>query len=318
MKISRRRFIAISAAAAFSSGSAKGAQTPFRRWSGTAMGARASLVVSGMAAAQFTQLAGLVTVEINRLEDIFSLYRAESELSRLNASGKLENPSGDFLRLLSLADPIHHKSGGIFDPTVQPLWRLLAETGGRPDRDAIARVRELIGWNRLRYGQDLVAFGKPGMALTLNGIAQGYATDRVADLLRQSGLRNVLVSIGEIAALGERQPGEPWQIGISETETGNSEETLGLSDLAIATSSPNSISFGPGANDGHILSPREGRPVSHWRRLSVIHRSAAVADGLSTAFCAMTERQLFNALNRFADTRVIAIDRDGKRVTGQS
>ncbi|MEX0347740.1 MAG: FAD:protein FMN transferase [Rhizobiaceae bacterium] len=318
MTISRRRFIAISAAVALSSGSANGAQRPFHRWSGTAMGARASLVVSGMTEAEFNRLVGHVTAEINRLENIFSLYRTESELSRLNAGGMIDNPSGDFLRLLSLADPIHRKSDGVFDPTVQPLWRLHAETGGRPQQGALARARELIGWNNVRFDRDRVAFGKPGMALTLNGIAQGYATDRVAELLRQFGLRNVLVSIGEIAALGERRPGKAWRIGISQTETGDAEETIGLSDLAVATSSPSGLSFGAGDDDGHILSPVDGRPVNHWRRISVIHRSAAMADGLSTAFCAMTERQVFTTLSRFPDTRVIAIDRDGKRVTGQS
>ncbi len=318
MTISRRRFIAISAAVAFSSGSAYGAQRSSRRWSGTAMGARASLVVSGMAKQEFTRLVGLVSSEINRLENIFSLYRADSELSRLNANGMLDKPSGDFLRLLSLADPIHRKSGGVFDPTVQPLWRLYAETGGRPEGSEIARARKLISWDNVQFGQHLIAFGKPGMALTLNGIAQGYATDRVADLLRQNGLQDVLVSIGEIAALGERQPGQPWQIGISQTETGIAEETVGLSNLAMATSSPSGMSFGAGNDDGHILSPEDGRPVSHWRRFSVIHQSAAIADGLSTAFCAMSEQNVEATLDRFADLRVIAITRDGKRVTGQS
>lgn len=318
MMISRRRFIAISAAAAFAPNAALGGQTQMQRWSGVAMGARASLATSGLTRSEFARLGGQVTAEIDRLENIFSLYRHDSELSRLNAVGTLDNPAGDFLRLLSLAGSINRATKGAFDPTIQPLWHAYARSEGSPGPDALKRARKLVGWKHVRFSESDVSFGRPGMAMTLNGIAQGYLTDRIADLLRDNGLNNVLVSIGEIMALGEREHNRKWQIGIADSEDGKPEEAVALTDLAIATSSPTGMSFGSGNKTGHIFDPHGGKPANHWRRVSVIDKSAAIADGLSTALCAMGELQIRNALKHFASARLIAIGKDGRRVTAQT
>ena len=317
MTISRRRLIAITAAATLAPHHVLASAQPMRRWAGKAMGARVSLAVSGMAEDAFAELVMVVEAEISRLEDMFSLYKPESDLARLNAAGRLDNPPADFVRLLSAADTIHHATGGAFDPTIQPLWRLYADTAGRPDRQMLAQTREATGWQHLRFGIDGVSFARPGMAMTLNGIAQGYATDQVADLLRGMGLRNVLVSVGEIMALGEREPGMPWRVGIAEKEDGRAEETIELRDRAIATSAPGAMVLGAG-DAGHILDPLDGRPAGRWQRISVTHRSAAIADGLSTAFCAMSRSGIETSLRGFPGSGLVAVNAQGERFSFQS
>ncbi len=309
MKLSRRRFIAISAAAIAAPGAAA-ASAPLMRWRGSAMGARASLTVRGLDANGFQSLCEAAASEIARMEEIFSLYRPDSAICRLNAAGRLESPPFDLVRLLSLAGSIHRSTGGAFDPTVQPLWRALA--AGADDSHA----RHLVGWKNVVVGTDAIAFAKPGMAITLNGIAQGYATDRVADLLRGRGLHNVLVSVGEIVANGVAGTDQPWRVGIAEREDGQAEENVALTDMAIATSAPAGLRM-PGGN-GHILDPASGMPASLWRRISVISRSAAVADGLSTAFCAMTALAIANALAGYPGSRVIGAASDGRRLELES
>ena len=318
MTITRRRFIAVSAAAGFVPTAALGSSGHLQHWSGVAMGARASLSIAGLTGSDFTRLVEMVTAEINRLENIFSLYRADSELSRLNASGTLEAPAIDFLRLLSHASSINRATNGAFDPTIQPLWDAYAHYSGLPDPEELARAKQLVGWKHVLFNEKRVAFDRPGMAVTLNGIAQGYATDRIADLLRSNGLVNVLVSVGEIAAVGERDPGKPWRIGISDIEDDIPNETVTLTDMAIATSSPTGMTFGPGKNSGHIFNPHQGRPMDHWQRISVISKSAAVADGLSTAFCVMCEPKIRTTLKQFANTRLIAVDQEGNKVSAGS
>ena len=79
-----------------------------------------------------------------------------------------------------------------------------------------------------------VAFRRPGMAVTLNGIAQGYITDRVADLLAQNGLEHVLVDLDELRALGPRADGTPWPVGIEDPmRPGRTVKTVELADRAM-------------------------------------------------------------------------------------
>jgi thiamine biosynthesis lipoprotein len=288
------------------------------RWSGQAMGAHASMVVNGLDRDKFDRLSAVVSAEIDRLENIFSLYRLDSDLKRLNEAGRLDDPSFEFVELLSIAGSIHRVTDGAFDPTIQPLWDLHARSGGKPPRGAIAALRSRIGWHKVDFDNREIAFASPGMALTLNGIAQGYVTDRIARLLRQHGLNDVLVSIGEIAARGTRAPGQAWRIGISETADGTPEETVSLKDQAIATSAPSGTVFDAAGTIGHILDPRSGKPTARWRRISVINPSAAVADGLSTAFCIMRETGIAQTIARVPDCRVIAMDFAGKRLTSGS
>ncbi len=307
MTISRRRFISVTAglaAAACLPGRA-GAGGRMARWSGIAMGARASLAIAGRSEAEARGLIAAAVAEIARMENLFSLYRPGSALSRLNRDGRLDHPPADLLRLLGECDTVHRQTAGHFDPTVQPVWTVMAETAGRPSAAALAAAYERTGWGHVRYTPQRIALARPGMAVTLNGIAQGYATDRVADLLRAAGLKNVLVNIGEIAALGERTPGQPWRVGIAERGDGAAEESVALSDAAIATSAPLGTVFDAAGTAGHILPMTQGAPRPAWRRITVIHRSAAMADGLSTGLCLMDEAGIGQVARRLPEARIL-------------
>ena len=165
-----------------------------------------------------------------------------------------------------IADRLHLATEGRFDPTVQPLWRALA-TGG--DADA---ARRLIGWRRVRLGTPTTLGA--GQALTLNGVAQGYATDMVTDALAAEGFADVLVNIGEFRA-GDGD----WRVGVEDPEEGLV-RTATLRSRAIATSSPAATRVG-GAP--HIFGPEGDAPI--WSTVSVEADTAAMADGLSTALC---------------------------------
>ena len=315
MTLTRRRFIAISAAATMTPLPGMASVPPVRRWTGHAMGARASLSISGLTQSAFTRITALVAEEIERLEEIFSLYRPESDLVRLNSEGQLENPPFELVHLLSMAGTIHLQTGGAFDPTIQPLWRLYAATAGMPGRHAFLQAQRLTGWGKVAFDSRRISYAVSGMAMTLNGIAQGYMTDRVADVLRGNGLTDVLVSVGEIAALGKRAADEAWHVGIAEREDATPEETIRLADRAIATSAPAAMAFDTAKAIGHIIDPRNGKTPALWRRISVIHPSAAMADGLSTAFSVMDRADIIDAVQRSEHCRLIAVDSNGSRLT---
>lgn len=296
----RRRFIAISAAMAALPALAR-AHTPAPVWTGQALGARASIRLDHPEA---EAIARRVATEIDRLEGILSLYRADSALARLNRDGHLDAPPFELLDCLGLAGGVHAASGGRFDPTVQRLWSVWAEAavaGGVPDAATLAEARAATGWDGVRLSPAAIAL-RPGMALTLNGIGQGYVADRIAALLTAEGLTDIFIDTGEFRALGG-QPGGGWPVAL------DSGPRITLADRALATSAPLGTTFDQAGRLGHILDPRTGGPVAGpWRSVSISAPDAALADALSTAACLCEgEAEVDALLARYPQARLEAL-----------
>ena len=290
----RRRFLAIAAAAAgfpLAAAGARAEAAPLHRWSGAALGAAAEIVLHDPDAAHAHRLIARCVAEIERLEDVFSLYRPDSALSRLNRDGRIAAPPLDLVALLAEARVFSEKTEGAFDATVQPLWRLHAAHFAQPGADArgpaedeIAQARALVDYRAVDIGPAEIRFARPGMAVTLNGIAQGHITDRVAALLQDAGMGDVLLDIGEVRALGRHPAGRPWRVGLrraAEPET--VARTVALADRAMATSAGIASPFEPSGRHHHLFDPATGRPAPGTGQVSVIAPRATAADALSTA-----------------------------------
>ena len=301
--LSRRRFVCITAAAAGmallpppSPSRRRTAAAPpqLRIWRGTALGADALLQIHHPDPAVAARLIKQSIAEVRRLEHVFSLFQRDSATSNLNSKGYLEDPPLDLVQLL--ADSAHYSrlTDGAFDATVQPLWRLYAEHFGKPDadpdgpsNDARAAAVALVGHDKVRLDEGSIHLGH-GMAVTLNGIAQGYITDRVAELLLESGIERALVDMGEIRALGDRASGEPWRIGLEDPAAPDRiAETIEVRDRAVATSGGYGTRFDPAGRFNHLFDPQTGFTSSRYLSVTVIAPSATTADALSTAFSLM-------------------------------
>ncbi|ABG31181.1 FAD:protein FMN transferase [Roseobacter denitrificans] len=290
---SRRRFLNIAAALPLAGMSGRAmAAAPAARWHGVALGASSQIVLSGVSDAEAAPLFAQVRDEIARLEGIFSLHQNHSDLSRLNAAGCLDHPAPELLEVLSLSRSVWQASFGAFDPSVQPLWRARA-AGGLPATRAQT-------FSDLTFSSQAVAL-RPGMALTFNGIAQGYITDRVAGLLRRAGLVDLIVDAGEQRAWGGRPGGGAWRVGIS-NPAGVILQEVSLRDRALATSSPRGTLLPDGA--GHIIDARSGKSAQHWNTISLFHESAALADALSTAACCLTAAETDAMLRHFPEAEL--------------
>jgi thiamine biosynthesis lipoprotein len=212
---------------------------------------------------------------------------------------------------LEICKAVHRQTNGLFDPTVQPLWHFYAQWfAGRPNRappSASERARLLshIGMEHLSVSSEVVALS--GAAeITLNGIAQGYITDRIAAVLRDRGWSNVLIDLGEVRALGVRPDGTPFAILVRDTG-----RVLPLANAAMATSSAASLAFSAPLGLAHILHPRTGMTPGHWLSVTVQHPSATVADALSTALFLASRDELNRIARRFPGTLVWATKEDG-------
>ncbi len=289
-KINRRRVISILAGAGalpFLGAQAQAAA----EWKGIALGAEARIILDHPDAKRLIPLA---VAEIRRLENIFSLYLPDSQLARLNQAGALDQPAFEMIELLSICARMVEQTHGAFDPTVQTLWALYAAKAGKgemPPDDQIAGALDLTGWDKVSFSSDRLTFVRPGMALTLNGIAQGYIADKVSTLLRQNGVTNVLINTGEISGLGLAPDGRNWPVRLGDQNG----QLIGLSNMCVATSSPRATTFDAQGQIGHILDPRTGRPGGKWQQVSVVTRYAAEADALSTGFCLMDNEQIASA-----------------------
>lgn len=310
-KQTRRRVLQIVAAtAACAIAPGRGAQSV--EWRGAALGADVSILFSRAAEGAATAAVTRIVNEIERLESIFSLQRGDSELSRLNAAGSLSTPSPDLVHVLAIARRAHALTRGRFDPSVQPLWRhYVAWYGedtarGRPSEEPVEAVRARVGFQRVSATPEEIRLPPDG-GLTLNGIAQGYITDRACDLLRAAGFANVLVDLGETRALDARADGGAWRVGLPD------ESVVSISGGAIATSAGAATAFADNG-DHHIFDPVTGRPARVWRWLSVSHPLAVMADALSTGLYCLAPQEALHAIAAIPGARLWGRDIGGAAI----
>ncbi len=291
--VTRRRaltLLAATAAVALPSPLAARAPAP-TRWRGTVLGAHAQLLLYGAEPGEGRRLVALILSEVKRLERIFSLYSANSLLVGLNRAGRVENPPMELVSLLERARFWSEWSGGAFDVTLQPLWALyrdhFAATGANPagpSAQSVQAALRLVDYRALEIETHRIAFSRPGMAVTLNGIAQGFITDRVAELLRGEGMTQVMIDMGEVRALGSAPGPKPWRVGLARPDSSEGLwRVLEIVDRAVATSAPAGTRFEPTGRFHHLLDPRTGRPAYGIDSLTVVAKNATDADALSTA-----------------------------------
>ncbi|WP_267177778.1 FAD:protein FMN transferase [Sneathiella aquimaris] len=275
-------------------------------WRGAALGAEGAIELHHSDRETARAVLDTCRKEIDRLERLFSLYQPDSQLSRLNKLGYLEYPDLQFLELLSAAQGFASKTQGVFDITVQPLWAFyrdfyadLSHRGKVPAPSDLQRVLKQVGYQNLVLSETRIEFKKPGMAITLNGIAQGYITDRIKSILQDAGYRHVLLSLGEIAAIGPKQTGQPWKVGLEAgpTDPKSSQRIISLEDQAVATSGAYNSPFGTSNGANHLLNPKTGAWSTLSGSISVVSDTAMMADMYSTALALMTEPERHRLLS---------------------
>ncbi len=241
---------------------------------------------------------------IRAIEAQMNLFDEGSALRRLNRSGRLERPDAQLLQVLRLSARIASDSGGAFDVTMQPLWTLWegAQRESRlPSARELARATARVNWRAVDASPQRVLLPQ-GFALSLNGIAQGHAADVVRAELQALGIRNAMLDTGETAVLGQAPEGAPWRFGVEDVRngTGGAAPVITVPDgYAAATSSDAHTSFSADRRHHHILDPRTGDSPTHWSSVTVVARSAALADGLTKVFFMLPKERVTTAARRW-------------------
>jgi thiamine biosynthesis lipoprotein len=235
---------------------------------------------------------------IGELEGQLTVYRADSEVSRLNATahlGPVEMEPGLF-GLLQTAIALTEATAGAYDVTAGALsvaWGFFKGPRRVPDPPTLAEARARTGSHHLRLdpARRTVAFDRPGLVVNLGSIGKGYALDRVAELIRSywwptsalvHGGRSSLYALGSPPGrLGGR-----WEIALRNPL--DPDRPLGvvrLRDRGLGTSGAAFQRFeADGRVYGHIIDPRTGVPPADGpASVTVVAPTAAEADALSTA-----------------------------------
>lgn len=236
--------------------------------------------------------------EIGRIEGVFSVFKTDSEISKINAlaSDAPVETTGEVCALVERCLAYSKKTNGAFDITVKPLvglWDRAKELKDVPSESAISAAAAKVGFRYLKVdaADKTVYFQRQGMALDLGGVAKGYAADRAAAMLMANGIRDAIVNLGgNMYCLGSYSGREMWRIGIRHPrERGKILMALKVKDKAVVTSGDYERYFiAGGRRYSHIIDPRTGHSIGDdIVSATVIAKDAATADMLATALCVL-------------------------------
>lgn len=310
----RRRFVAASLGTVFVAPSSGAVQAPLHSGAALAFGTTVSVSVRH-ADAQLARLAITDALAAARMVDrLMSIYDPASEVARLNRDGALARPDPHLLAVLRHARALSQLTSGAFDITVQPLWqasRRAADQAMLLSPRERAAARALLGWNLVDASPERVVLRKPGMRITLNGLAQGYAADLALRAVQVRGIRHALLDTGEFAASGDA--GErPWQLGVPDPRAPNRmAAALRMEGRCVATSGDYEAAFSNDHLHHHIFDPASGDSPVELASVTVLAPSGIEADGLSTAFMVLGSRAAHALAARLPGVDLLTIDKRG-------
>ncbi len=257
------------------------------------------------AASRAPELAEKIQHRLDQLEQRFSTWRTDSELSKFNdAPAKSWQPvAPEILDLLVITLNLAQSSEGAYDPTIEPLVRLwgFGASGHRdnaPSAAEILKAQARVGWQKLRIERSKNRLWQPGgLRLDFSSIVAGYATDQVAEMLRAEQLDSYLIDItGEMRAHGKKPDGSDWRVGIERPDGDDRDmsvvDEVVLRDTALVTSGNYRNRYQMGAlSVSHLIDPRTARPVTHnLLSVSVRHVSGTYSDALASLIMVLGPR----------------------------
>jgi thiamine biosynthesis lipoprotein len=255
--------------------------------------------------------------EVKRLDSIFSNYRNDSILSRVNShagDGRVSVPE-EFIELTRRALFFSSLTGGAFDITVgkaMQTWGANEEKNSMPSPKDIDKARDCIGFGKIKLypKEKQVELNSPCISIDFGGIGKGYALDRAVRILRFNGIKRGIVNFGGHIYAMQHPPGEDgWRVGIRHPRDETRVFTLiRVEDVAVSTSGDYERYFEiKDERFSHIIDPRDGFPIESVPSVTVIAKDATDADALSTALTVMKKDRAIQLLDHLKDVGAMII-----------
>lgn len=269
------------------------------------------------AAEALSELFGLAA----QLDSLFSIYVADSAISRLNAAAgqglqPVAEPVAAILRRSIEYSALTH---GTFDVTVGPLvelWTEAAERNAPPTAMELDATRARVGASRILLAEGVAGFER-GTSVDLGGVAKGFALDRLREVLRRRGVTSGLLNFGQSStwALGTPPDADGWRLLVRGPH-GGFVGLITLRDQALSVSGSQGqwVEIG-GRRYGHILDPRTGRPLTRRREAVVLAPNAALGEALSKALLVLDEAEALELVASVPGCNGLLIEADGRLVS---
>ena len=257
---------------------------------------------------------------VAKLDEIFSDYKADTELSRLTVTG-VGHPvpvSKDLFRVLSAAQAIAAETDGAFDVTLGPLthlWRLARKTGQVPTEAAVRTALMKCGYRKLHLvtSTQSVVIDEPGMQLDAGGIAKGYAADEALASISASGISQALVAASGDLAFSDSPPGKTgWSVGIDSMDNAGAPFTkiVQLKNSAVSTSGDSQQHLDSGGlRYSHILDSRTGMGLTSGLTVTVVARHGIEADALTKVVSVWGREKGLAFIEHLPGTAAFVVDR---------
>lgn len=279
-----------------------------RALGGPTMGTRWTVLIDEPGA-DLTRLQTRLQTAVDEVDAQMSTWKPDSDLMRLNAAPLdqwLALPDA-LMTVLAAGLSISQSTGGAFEMNIGDAVRAWGFGPGTIDLDAIRAAsasRRVPATRALELDRANGRACKTApLALDLSGIAKGYGVDRLAQTTLELGLRHALCSIdGEVRAIGTRQGGRPWAVGIDAPEDGplqglhlgtrGQHSLLALEDMAVATSGDyRHFVTVRTTRLSHTMDPARGAPlIAPPASVSVLAPSCMMADAMATALMVMGDK----------------------------
>jgi thiamine biosynthesis lipoprotein len=261
---------------------------------------------------------------LDRIDSSVSLYKPYSLINRFNESASGIPVDDHFLFLIKKSISAFQETNGSFDITVQPLvqaWGFGVEKNNSlPDSSTIRFLKSCTGTNLLHVVEQKIFKKKSCVKIDLNGIAQGYSVDVIAEFIEKNGIHNYIVELGgEIRLKGRKLPGnEQMKIGIEspdpdELEMGTVKKIITVDNGAITTSGTYRRSHETeGKRITHLIDPKTGYPVNNdLLSVTVYAKDAVTADAIDNALMVMGLQSAMEYINDNSELAAYFIYRSG-------
>ena len=234
--------------------------------------------------------------EIRRLENLLSVTVESSDISKLNAAAGKEalDMQIDTQVLLAKGKELGEKTGGAFDIAISPIvkaWGFTEEEHHVPTQAELDALLPVTDPSDVFLDAGKAYLQKEGMAVDLGGIAKGYTSDKVSELLKEKGVESAIVSLGgNVVGIGRKPDGEKWEVALANPLDANDYcGLISIEDKAVVTSGGYQRFFEEnGRKYHHIIDPATGYPAeSGLLSVTIISESGTEADVLSTALFVM-------------------------------
>lgn len=285
-----------------------------------AMGTLVSVSTLASSSSRAQEAIGRAFEEMDRLIGIFSRYEHDSAITVLNQDGRLDRSPPELTAVVDGSRAYHALSRGAFDASIAPVLDLFASApDGMPDPGELRDALGLVGTNGIVVEGQRVSFSRPGMRITLDGIAKGFIVDAIADELRRHKIRSYLINAGgDIRTSGRKQGRRPWTVAVQPpAKDGRYPDTIHLTDGAVATSGSYEQYFDRDRLVHHIVDGVTGRSPDECASVSVTAPTAMAADALSTTVFVLGPTAGIALVDGLPECECMIIDREGRQRRSQ-